>query len=733
MNINTNNIELLSPAGSIETLYAGVNAGADAVYIGGQMFGARAYADNPDQSQLLEAIDYVHFYNKKLYLTVNTLLKDNEIEEKLFQYILPLYEAGLDAVIVQDLGVIQFIKDNFPKMDIHASTQMGISGVYSAKLLKDMGASRIVTARELSLQEIKSIHDDVDIEIESFIHGAMCYSYSGMCLFSSIAGGRSGNRGRCAGSCRQPYEIYAGNKRINNQHNLYALSLKDMNTLQILPEIIQSGIYSLKIEGRMKSPEYAAGVVSIYRKYIDLYFEKGYENFIISKQDMDNLASLYSRSGSTTGYYKTHNSKSMVSFEKPAYKSDNNKFIEDIHNKYCKKRLQKEVDARIFLKQNEPSVLEIFNDCMKISVNGNIVESAANRPLMDENVMKQLNKTGDSLLKFHKIFIDMDDNIFMPVGHLNELRRKAVSKFTDKCLRQYRRTSGKKEPSVIQSLIADRNLNKQDINFICSISTTEQAECILNYPEIREIYVSTDYMSVSDCVSVINRIQNHNKKCYVMMPAIFRTKGIQYMNHLLEMIPDNSVGLVVRNIDELGYVFYNHISDYIVDNSLYSFNKYSYQYLKKHQAKRITLSYELNYKELIRHGDIDNELIVYGKIPLMITSGCVNKNYISCDKIQKELTLKDRLGYRFTVCNCCNCCYNIIYNDIPLSLLGVKDKLSKIPTKNYRLNFTTEDALSTKKIIELFIRSFCNTNHIHGDNSIEDFAFTRGHFNRGVE
>lgn len=193
--------EILSPAGSIDALYAGINAGADAVYIGGQKFGARAYADNPEQEELLRAIDYVHLHGKKIYLTVNTLMKNSEIEEQLYDYLMPLYQQGLDAVIVQDIGVFNFIRDNFAGFDIHASTQMAVCGTDSARLLKKMGATRVVTARELSLKELREIHDNVEIEIESFVHGAMCYSYSGMCLFSSMVGGRSGNRGRCAGPC----------------------------------------------------------------------------------------------------------------------------------------------------------------------------------------------------------------------------------------------------------------------------------------------------------------------------------------------------------------------------------------------------------------------------------------------------------------------------------------------------------------------------------------------------
>lgn len=747
-------IELLAPAGSVETMYAGINAGADAIYMGGQLFGARAYADNPDNSMLLNAIDYIHINNKKIYLTVNTLLKDKEIEKQLYDYLLPLYEHGLDAVIVQDIGVFMYIKNNFPDMDIHISTQMSACGINGAKLLKEMGASRIVTARELSLKELKDIHDSVDIEIESFIHGAMCYSYSGMCLFSSIAGGRSGNRGRCAGPCRQPYELYEEGRRINDKNSLYALSLKDMNTLTILPEIISSGVYSLKIEGRMKSPEYVAGVVSVYRKYIDLYFEKGMDKYSVSNEDMDNLAGLYSRSGSCTGYYKGHNSKSMVSFAKPSYKTENNIFADYVSEKYCRERKQKEVLTKVTLRQNEPAILEISDDDISISVTGEIVETATNRPLLEENIYKQINKTNTSLLKFHRIFIDIDDNIFMLVKQLNELRRHAIEEFTEVYLSKYRRTLshdikdydysyGK---NIINENIIDENLT-DSVNLICMVSTPEQSECVIKHKVIKDIYVSTDYMNAEKCADVVMKIFNSRRNCYIVMPAVFREKAIKYMENLLAILSDNnitedSIGFVIRNIDELGYVLSNNINNFIIDNSLYTFNRYSYNFFKEKNAKRVTISYELNYKELIRQNYGDCELIVYGKIPLMISSECVNMNYNLCDKVQKKIDLKDRLGYNFTAYNCCEYCYNIIYNNIPLSLLGVYNKLHKTKINNYRLNFTLEDEKTTKRILKKFIKAFyyndninnSNTDNINADNNItEDFEFTRGHFNRGVE
>ena len=234
--------ELLAPAGSFESLRAAVNAGADAVYIGGTRFGARAYAENPDEKGLCEAIEFAHLHGCDLYMTVNTLLKDSEMEE-LGAYLKPYYESGLDAVIVQDMGVFSYIRENFPDLDIHASTQMTVLGAEGAEFLKKQGAARVVTARELSLQEIRRIHDTVDVEIESFIHGALCYCYSGQCLMSSMFGGRSGNRGRCAQPCRLPYQLKGDGKLLGKKGEEYILSPKDMCTIEILPEILEEKSY----------------------------------------------------------------------------------------------------------------------------------------------------------------------------------------------------------------------------------------------------------------------------------------------------------------------------------------------------------------------------------------------------------------------------------------------------------------------------------------------------------
>ena len=303
-------VEVLAPAGSYESMQAAISAGADAVYIGGSRFGARAYADNLTEERMLEAIDYAHLRGVSLYMTVNTLVKEREMDA-LIPYLEPYYRQGLDAVIVQDPGVARQVRRYFPDLAVHASTQMTITGVRGARIAKEWGATRVVPARELSLEEIQRIREELDIEIECFVHGALCYCYSGQCLLSSFIGGRSGNRGRCAQPCRLPYEIRGaaevpGGRKLDRDDRC-VMSLKDLCTLDLLPQLLEAGVNSLKIEGRMKSPRYTAGVVSIYRKYVDRYLRDGSEGYRVDPEDKKMLLDLFDRGGFTEGYFRQHN------------------------------------------------------------------------------------------------------------------------------------------------------------------------------------------------------------------------------------------------------------------------------------------------------------------------------------------------------------------------------------------------------------------------------------------
>lgn len=306
--IQKQKVEILAPAGSYEAFKAALCAGADAFYAGGEKFGARAFAVNFSQEELIQAIQEAHIFDKKFYLTVNTLLKNQEIDS-LYDYIAPLYKSGLDAVIVQDAGVLEYIRSYFPDLDIHGSTQMTITGPHGARFLKSQGCTRVVPARELSIEDVRMIRKSSDIEIECFVHGALCYCYSGQCLFSSMIGGRSGNRGQCAQPCRLPYT--------HKNRKQYYLSPKDICTLDLIPELVDAGINSFKIEGRMKKPEYVAGVTSVYKKYTDLYLEKGREGFFVKEKDREALMDLYNRGGFSNGYFMQHNGLNMIAINRP--------------------------------------------------------------------------------------------------------------------------------------------------------------------------------------------------------------------------------------------------------------------------------------------------------------------------------------------------------------------------------------------------------------------------------
>ena len=304
-------VELLAPAGSYEAFQGAVDAGADAVYLGGEQFSARAAAQNFTTKEILRALDYAHGRGRKIYMTVNTLFKEREMWE-VIPYLTPFVAAGLDGVIVQDFGLLRLLKEHFPQVKLHASTQMMVTGIYGARLLKTYGVERVVPARELTLQEIAAIRREAEIEVEAFIHGAMCYCYSGNCLFSGIVGGRSGNRGRCAQACRLPY-------RVGHGEEIYPLSLKDMNTIEHLPALIAAGIDSFKIEGRMKRPEYASGVTAVYRKYIDRYYAHPVSELPIEDKDKKRLQALYLRTSVSNGYLYRHNGAEMVTLEDPGY------------------------------------------------------------------------------------------------------------------------------------------------------------------------------------------------------------------------------------------------------------------------------------------------------------------------------------------------------------------------------------------------------------------------------
>lgn len=712
--------ELLAPAGSYDSLRAAVNAGADAVYMGGSDFGARAYADNPDCEKLKESIDYIHLHGKKLYLTVNTLLKNDELKSKLYGYLNPLYRQGLDAVIVQDFGVLKFIRGCFPKLDIHASTQMTITGKYGAAFMKECGAVRIVTARELSLKEIKSIHESTDIEIESFIHGALCYCYSGQCLLSSMIGGRSGNRGRCAQPCRLPYDI-TGSSLKNSQNEKYLMSPKDMCTIKILPDILEAGVYSLKIEGRMKSPEYVADVTQMYRKYIDLYLEKGREGYYVKDEDYKSLTGLYSRNGFSEGYYNTHNGRHMISLSTPSYNSVDTERIEELNNLFVKEDKKIPINIYADIVNDKPIKLKLVCNGITAEAYGNIPELSERHPATADSVKKQLVKLGNTPFKSADVKINIEDGLFIPVKFLNEIRRNAVLSLTNLITEQYKRNDGINKECEIKNL---GSICSHDMEIICSVETLEQFYAAIDIKEVKSIYISTDFISSDKNVlkKCIKECHSKGKKCFITLPFIFRNNIGLSMTKL-----SDADGYVVKNIDELG-CFKHSEKELTADYSLYSMNDLSSLFLNENGITSLTAPLELNERELMERNNSNGEIIIYGYLPLMVTAGCAKKTMNSCDNANSIYKLKDRYNKIFTVKTSCKYCYNVLYNCQPLSLLRYASRINDMGFNRIRLNFTFESADETKSIINKFVKSY-----IYNEYTDDIDNCTHGHFKRKVE
>lgn len=726
-------VELLAPAGSYESMTAAFMAGADAVYIGGSRFGARAYADNPDEELLLQAIDYAHLHGRRLYMTVNTLVKEDELGQ-LDEFLAPYYERGVDAVIVQDMGVFMYIRDHFPSLPIHVSTQMTITGAYGAKLLRALGADRVVTARELSIREIRQIREETDIEIECFVHGALCYCYSGQCLFSSLVGGRSGNRGRCAQPCRLPYDVRKDGRQLTKGDSRYVLSLKDLCTLDLLPDMLEAGVCSLKIEGRMKSPRYTAGCVSIYRKYVDLYMEKGREGYRVEEHDKRILLDLFDRGGFTDGYSHQHNGNDMVALkEKPVFREGNQTLFDYLDKTYVQAKKQEEIDGVIGLEIGKPALLELCMGDIRVTVRGDEPQIAMNQPMTKEKVEKQICKTGSSPFVFRKLETHLKGDLFLSLQALNELRRSGIVTLEKAVLEQYhRQLPDTEEPDEVISETAAVNPagSWEDLMLVVSIEDPRSLPPVLKEEDVSQIYLDATGFPAESWNSQVRSCHEAGKKCLLVLPHIFRTEARDYfLTHIDELRQAGFDGAVIRSLEETGFLKEQGIElSLVFDYSLYSMNHIAARTMKQLGAERLTLPVELNSRELgkLSKGE---ELIVYGHIPMMVTAQCIQKTMEGCRKTPVLMRLRDRMGKEFPVKNHCRFCYNTIYNSGPVSLLGQEEIVKKLAPSSVRLQFTIESPEETADTIRTFAAAFLRGQAF----AVQPKDFTRGHFKRGIE
>lgn len=747
-------LELLAPAGSLKTLKAVIHAGADAVYLGGSMFGARAYANNFNEEELLEAIRFGHIHGRKIILAVNTLLKEYELGQ-LYDYLRPYYEAGVDAVIVQDMGVMEFIKTHFPNLPIHTSTQMTITNVEGARLLKEQGVERVVTAREMSLEEIQRIHDEVGVELESFIHGALCYCYSGQCLFSSIIGGRSGNRGRCAQPCRLSYEVLQGEKSLTGHHATPILSLKDMCTLPFLYELADHGVYSFKIEGRMKTPEYAAGVVSIYRKYMDSYLDGS--RIPVEKKDIRALLELGNRGGFTNGYYYHHNDSDMLSGESASHNKSEGVLQDNIRREYVDTELKEKIKGKLILNKECPAKIEVQYGKIKVSYQGDMVLVAQNRPLTKEVVTEKITKTGNTPFVFENLEVTMDDDIFMPVNQLNQLRRGALEALEEVLLKPYERTlpelvetsSAETDRQTTGNAIKEKQISGQSLSQTSGqqsagsstevrvlIEDAEQLPAVLKADFVDTVYLDCMLYTRENLLRKlsedIDRVHASGKKAFYVFPFIFRQQTSLFYEKIMPELKKLPLdGIMVRSLDEIAFIkeWGNENWQMVSDSNLYTYSNEAAEYFYRFGMIQDTIPVELNRKEILRRENSRSEMIIYGRLPLMITAQCIHKNTLGCMHQHKVLNLKDRYSVHFPVKNFCSECYNVIYNSLPVCLFKEDVTVKKIAPAAVRLSFTTETEEETEQILTIYGDIYKNGG-ILGQMPME---CTNGHFKRGVE
>ena len=814
--------ELLAPAGSREAFRGALCAGADAVYLGGMKFGARAYAANFSEEEIIESLREAHILGRKIYLTLNILTKESEMEETL-SFAGRMYRAGLDGVIVQDLGLAAALHERYPLLAVHASTQMSVTTSDAVRLLKKAGVVRVVPARELSLTEIRAMKQEVPIEIESFIHGAMCYGYSGKCLFSSFLGGRSGNRGRCAGTCRLPYDIYdecgdlltgagsggrdkkRGNRRqsgeFRDSSECYPLSMRDLNVLSILPELIDAGIDSFKIEGRMKSPHYAAGVTALYRKYMDRFAEWDAQGrrtqWKVEKADQEALKSLYLRTSLSTGYYKRRNGRELLTMDKPGYAGTEAALLEKTEAQFLRGLPKKEVHGTVHFRTGEPAVLTLWaerkdgrdpEDVVYVTAEGDTVLRADKRPLSADEIARRIRKTGDSLLAISDLNVEACEDGFLPVSALNALRRQAVSEM-ENALAAGRRSEtddsgagetiglpgndgrndektcfghdgGSNETSSLRRQNAGRDTDAGGAvpEIWAMVTTQEQLDAALDNGVRNIIAEWTPGME-----DTFRTVKEAN--LYPALPHILRHGDREKVRGLIAQgCP--AAGFYARTLEELQLLKdANYHGRVIADGYLYEWNLRARDLLMEY-ADRLVLPWELSAQDLrplVEKAGDRQMLTVYGRIPMMLSAGCVLKTMGECRQIREGkkpavhensrpaeggfaqpadnnsrpaeggfAQLADRKGARFPVRCVCAFCYNVVYNSLPLSLHRFADRDDPLlfGVGSWICSFTTESGEETGIVLRAFRRA---ASHKGADLFPEGTgSYTTGHFRKSA-
>lgn len=792
-----NRTEILAPAGNYDAVRAAVNAHADAIYLGGSMFSARAFAGNFDEKELLDTIDYCHTFDVKVYMAINTLLKNEEIK-RLPEYVKPFYREGVDGIIVQDMGVAGVLSACFPDLPLHGSTQLSVSSEYGAAFLKKIGMTRFVPSRELSLDEIRAIKDKVNIEIETFVHGAMCYSYSGRCLMSSYAGGRSGNRGRCAQPCRKKYRL--------GDESAYMLSLKDMCMLQDIDKLMDAGIDSFKIEGRMKKPEYVAATTYAYKEIRDAYLSGCKDLKKIASGYEDMLRDVYNRGGFYSGYYFTAHGRQMLADIRPNHTGVKIGKVSSIEKPFVKVKLCNDVNAADVLEiRGRKGVVELT--CGEAAAAHSTI-FLKGKNFQSFSIGDQIYRTRNSKLlnDIQKEIIDSDRKIAVKAfltARIGERIKLSVSTYDtastktvnvcvygpecmaasnkpvtqEQLIDKIKKTGGTSfeiseievdvEDGLFVQISAINGLRRQALDelgrsladrykrniksVICCEDNYDESESkkqsdmsgfSISVCQEDHVNIVKNYKWVSRVILDYNIRQyrqtmlNKNTSVFIALPEIFRQKNLVEYADMLSDISDFD-GVMIRNIDELGYLIeIGYKGDVVADAGLYVYNDHAAAFYKN-QIHNISFvsSAELTYNE-IKNLSINTLLKIYGYQKVMVSANCISGNYCGgcAQKSSQMMNLTDDMGNVFYVRNYCGECYNIMYNGVPTSILDRLDLIHDSFTDAY-IELTVEDGEKTNKIMDYIEKNIIELGDMEQDNDVHApiKEYTRGHYFKGIE
>lgn len=650
--------ELLAPAGNYDSLIAAVAGGADAVYVGGEAFGARAYAKNFNMDELSRAVRYTHLHGVKLYVTVNTLVYDREMES-LSDYIAELWRIGVDALITADLGVIKEIKSRTPNFPIHASTQMSVHNTYGADAAAALGCERVVLARELSSKDIKAVVEKSNAEIEVFLHGALCVSHSGQCLMSSLVGGRSGNRGECAQPCRLPYN--------NGKH---ILSLSDLSLANHVKELIDIGVASLKIEGRMKSPEYVYTVTSIYRRLLD-------ERRGAAEKENEILRKAFSRGDFTDGYFINKKQSKMTGIRSEEDKKLSKEFFD-----VKLEPMRKKVFAKVRMELGKPSVMTLYNSEKSVTVTGDTPITAINSPLDAEGVKARLSKMGATMLSLDvcDIEITLDEGINLSPSQINSLRRSAAESF-ESCDREAVNNKYKKQKCTVES----------DKSFVTAQFFSQNV-----YNEIKN--TTPEGLKLFDVIFL--PLEEFSNAEGVAIPPVVFDSEIEKVEELASKARANgAIYALVGNIGAIAIAKRCALIP-IGDFRLNISNSYAKEAYRELGVTECILSPELT---LPMARDIGGGEIVFGRIPVMLTERCFIKENFGCDKCGRS-ALVDRTGKEFPIIKTFGH-RNIIFNSVPTYMGDKKEEIAGAKITHKHFIFTNESAKEANRVILSYIKS----------------------------